>query len=104
MDVFLIIKIFDEKGEVSLDIWKVVFIKENDDGIVDIFYKNKYVGSDGDFVFLWIYVNIVEEDDDVCVFERIIFKKEDIFWLVRYVFLKVKVIRGLFNSLLVGGV
>ncbi|WP_054841403.1 hypothetical protein [Thermococcus peptonophilus] len=104
MEASMIIKILDEKGEVSLDTWKVVSIKENDDGTADILYKNKHVGSDGDPVFLWIYANVVEEDDDVRVLERITFKKEDILWLVRYVFPKVKVIRGLPNSPPVGGV
>ncbi len=85
MDAKEIVGILDEKGEVSLDTWKALSVKKNNDGTVDVLYRNLHVGSDDDPVFLWIYANIVEEDWDVRVLERITFKREDIAWLLRYV-------------------
>ncbi len=85
MDAKEIVGILDEKGEVSLDTWKALSVKKNSDGTVDVLYRNLHVGSDDDPVFLWIYANIVEEDWDVRVLERITFKREDIAWLLRYV-------------------
>ncbi|ANF23566.1 hypothetical protein [Thermococcus piezophilus] len=85
MDVKEIIRILDEKGEVSLETWKAVSVKKNVDGTVDILYKNLHVGTDDDPVFLWIYANVVEDDWDVRVLERITFKREDLAWLLRYV-------------------
>ncbi|WP_456369239.1 hypothetical protein [Thermococcus sp.] len=104
MDTSAIIRILSEKGEVSLDTWRVISIKENGDGTADILYKNRHVGRNGDPVFLWIYANVVDEDEDVRVLERITFKKDDILWLIRHVFPKVKIIRGLSNSPPTGGV
>ena len=88
MDAKQIVDILDEKGEVSLDTWKAVSVKKNKDGTVDLLYRNLHVGTDDDPVFLWIYANIVEEDWDVRVLERITFKREDLAWLLRYVFKK----------------
>ena len=85
MDAKEIVGILDEKGEVSLDTWKALSVKKNSDGTVDVLYRNLHVGTDDDPVFLWIYANIVEEDWDVRVLERITFKREDIAWLLRYV-------------------
>ncbi|ACJ16589.1 hypothetical protein TON_1101 [Thermococcus onnurineus NA1] len=85
MDAKEIVKILDEKGEVSLETWKAVSVKKNKDGTVDILYKNLHVGTDDDPVFLWIYANIVEEDWEVRVLERITFKREDLAWILRYV-------------------
>jgi hypothetical protein len=85
MDAREIVEILDEKGEVSLDTWKAVSVKKNKDGTVDLLYRNLQVGTDDDPVFLWIYANVVEEDWDVRVLERITFKREDIAWLLRYV-------------------
>ncbi len=85
MDAEEIVGILDEKGEVSLDTWKALSVKKNSDGTVDVLYRNLHVGTDDDPVFLWIYANIVEEDWDVRVLERITFKREDIAWLLRYV-------------------
>ena len=85
MDAREIVEILDEKGDVSLDTWKAVSVKKNKDGTVDLLYRNLQVGTDEDPVFLWIYANIVEEDWDVRVLERITFKREDLAWLLRYV-------------------
>jgi len=85
MDAREIIRVLDEKGEVSLETWKPLSVKKNGDGTVDVLYKNLHVGSDEDPVFLWIYANIVEEDWDVRVLERITFQKEDLAWLMRYI-------------------
>ncbi|WP_297419598.1 hypothetical protein [Thermococcus sp.] len=85
MDARGIVGILDEKGEVSLDTWKALSVKKNSDGTVDVLYRNLHVGTGDDPVFLWIYANIVEEDGDVRVLERITFKREDIVWLLRYV-------------------
>ncbi|HDZ36110.1 MAG TPA: hypothetical protein ENH81_04270 [Thermococcus sp.] len=85
MDAREIVKILDEKGEVSLDTWKAVSVKKNKDGTVDILYRNLHVGTEDDPVFLWIYANIVEEDWEVRVLERITFKREDLAWVLRYV-------------------
>ncbi len=95
MDAREIVKILDEKGEVSLDTWKVVSVRKNEDGTADILYKNRHVGSEENPVFLWIYANIVEDDWDVRVLERITFQKEDLLWLLKFVFPKVKVYKGL---------
>ncbi len=84
MEVKHIIDILDEKGEVSLETWKAVSVKNNGDGTVDLLYRNLHVGSESDPVFLWIYANVLE-DEDVRVLERITFRKEDLVWLLRYV-------------------
>ncbi len=86
MDVKRIIKILDEKGEVSLETWKAISVKNNGDGTVDILYRNLHLGSDDDPVFLWIYANVVNDgEEDVRVLERITFKREDLAWILRYV-------------------
>ena len=86
MEVRRIIEILDEKGEVSLETWKAISIKNNRDGTVDILYRNLHVGSDEDPVFLWIYANVVDDgEEDVRILERITFKKEDLAWILRYV-------------------
>jgi len=95
MDARDVIRILHDKGEVSLDTWKVLSVKKNDDGTADILYRNRHVGSDDDPVYLWIYANLVEEDWDVRVLERITFKRDDLLWLIRQVFPKVKVYKGL---------
>ena len=95
MDARDIIRILNEKGDVSLDTWKVVSVRKNDDGTADVLYRNRHVGSDDNPVFLWIYANIVEEDWDVRVLERITFQKEDLLWLLKHVFPKVKFYKGL---------
>lgn len=84
MDVKRIIELLDSKGEVSLDTWKAISVKNNRDGTVDILYRNLHLGSEDDPVFLWIYANVVEDDEDVRVLERITFKKEDVAWIFRY--------------------
>ncbi len=85
MDAREIIHLLDEKGEVSLETWKPLSVKKNGDGTVDVLYRNIQVGSEDDPVFLWIYANVVEEDWDVRVLERITFQKEDLAWVLRYV-------------------
>ncbi|ASJ10984.1 hypothetical protein A3L12_06560 [Thermococcus sp. P6] len=85
MDPREIVKILHGKGEVSLDTWKAVSVKNNGDGTVDVLYRNIHVGTEKDPVFLWVYANVVEEDADVRVLERITFKREDLAWLLRYV-------------------
>jgi len=85
MDAREIVRILDERGEVSLDTWKAVSVKKNGDGTVDVLYRNLHVGTDGDPVFLWVYANILEDSSNVCVLERITFKREDIAWILRYV-------------------
>ena len=85
MDAREIVEILDEKGEGSLDTWKAISVKKNKDGTADILYRNLHVGTDDDPVFLWIYANVVEDDWDVRVLEKITFKREDIAWLLRYV-------------------
>ena len=85
MDVMDVLRILNEKGEVSRETWKPLSVKKNKDGTVDVLYKNRIIGTDDDPVFLWIYANIVEDDGfDVKVLERITFKKEDIRWILRY--------------------
>ncbi|MDK2983340.1 MAG: hypothetical protein PWP19_818 [Thermococcaceae archaeon] len=74
-----VIRILNEKGEVSLDIWKPLSARKSSDGTLDILYRNLVVGSDSDPVFLWVYVNVLE--DDVRVLEKITFKKEHIRWI-----------------------
>jgi len=95
MDAREVIRILHDRGEVSLDTWRIVSVKNNDDGTVDILYRNRHVGTYDDPVYLWIYANVVEEECDVKVLERITFKKEDLLWLLRLVFPKVKVYKGL---------
>jgi hypothetical protein len=90
-----VIHILHERGEVSLDTWKVVSIKRNEDETVDILYRNRHVGTEDNPVFLWIYANVVEDNGEVRVLERITFKKEDLLWLLPHVFPKVKVYKGL---------
>ncbi|EEB73238.2 hypothetical protein TAM4_2095 [Thermococcus sp. AM4] len=86
MEIKRIIEILDEKGEVSLETWKAISVKNNRDGTVDILYRNLHLGSDDDPVFLWIYANVVDDgDEDVRVLERITFKREDLAWILRYV-------------------
>lgn len=86
MDIKRIIEILDEKGEVSLETWKAISVKNNRDGTVDILYRNLHVGTDEDPVFLWIYANVVDDDEeDIRILERITFKKEDLAWILRYV-------------------
>ncbi|ASI99614.1 hypothetical protein [Thermococcus celer] len=85
MDAREIVRILDEKGEVSLETWRAVSVKKNRDGTVDVLYRNLHVGTEEDPVFLWIYANVIEEDWDVHVLERITFKREDLAWLLRYV-------------------
>ncbi|WP_055283301.1 hypothetical protein [Thermococcus sp. EP1] len=74
-----IIKALSDKGEVSLDIWKPISARKSSDGTLDILYRNRVVGSEKDPVFLWAYVNIVEED--VRILEKITFKKEHVKWI-----------------------
>lgn len=74
-----VINLLNEKGEVSLDIWKPLSARKSSDGTLDILYRNLVVGSDSDPVFLWVYVNVLE--DDVRVLEKITFKKEHIRWI-----------------------
>ncbi|WP_461866241.1 hypothetical protein [Thermococcus sp.] len=85
MDVREILQILNEKGEVSKETWKPLSVKKNKDGTVDVLYKNRVIGTEDNPVFLWIYANIVEDDEfDVKVLERITFKKEDLKWILRY--------------------
>ncbi|HIH71824.1 MAG: hypothetical protein PWP49_829 [Thermococcaceae archaeon] len=74
-----VINLLNEKGEVNLDIWKPLSARKSSDGTLDILYRNLVVGSDSDPVFLWVYVNVLE--DDVRVLEKITFKKEHIRWI-----------------------
>ncbi|USS40676.1 hypothetical protein NF865_00065 [Thermococcus aggregans] len=74
-----VIKILNEKDEVSLDIWKPVSARKSSDGTLDILYINLVVGSKKDPVFLWVYVNVLK--DDVRVLEKITFKKEHVNWI-----------------------
>ncbi|WP_058946094.1 hypothetical protein [Thermococcus sp. 2319x1] len=74
-----VIRILNEKGEVSLDIWKPLSARKSSDGTLDILYRNLVVGSERDPVFLWVYVNVLE--DDVRVLEKITFKKEHVNWI-----------------------
>ncbi|WP_457751737.1 hypothetical protein [Thermococcus sp.] len=85
MDAREIISVLDEKGEVSLETWKPLSVKKNRDGTVDVLYKNLHVGRDDDPVFLWIYANVLEDEWDVRILERITFQKEDLAWILRYV-------------------
>nr|WP_152881131.1 hypothetical protein [Thermococcus sp. 101 C5] len=62
-----------------MDIWKPLSARKSSDGTLDILYRNLVVGSDSDPVFLWVYVNVLE--DDVRVLEKITFKKEHIRWI-----------------------
>ncbi|MDI3476054.1 MAG: hypothetical protein PWQ79_808 [Thermococcaceae archaeon] len=96
MDVREILNLLDEKGEVSLGTWKPISVKKNPDGTVDVLYRNLKVGSEEDPVFLWVYANVVEDEDevDVRVLERITFQKKDFTWLSRYVLPKEKVYKG----------
>jgi len=84
MDARTIVSILDRKGEVSLETWKAISVKKNSDGTVDVLYRNLHVGNEKDPVFLWIYANILE-DEDVRVLERITFQRKDLAWLIRYV-------------------
>lgn len=74
-----VINLLNEKGEVNLDIWKPLSARKSSDGTLDILYRNLVVGSDSDPVFLWVYVNVLE--DDVRVLEKITFKKEHVNWI-----------------------
>ena len=86
MDIKRLIEILDEKGEVSLETWKAISVKNNRDGTVDILYRNLHVGTDEDPVFLWVYANVVDDgEEDIRILERITFKKEDLAWILRYV-------------------
>ncbi len=85
MDIRGILQKLHEKGEVSRETWKPLSVKKNKDGTVDVLYKNRLIGTEEDPVFLWIYANVVEDEEfDVKVLERITFKKEDIKWILRY--------------------
>ncbi len=74
-----IVERLNDKGEVSLDIWKPLSARKSSDGTLDLLYRNRVVGSEKDPVFLWIYVNIVNED--VRVLEKITFKQEHVKWI-----------------------
>lgn len=86
MDIKGIVELLHRRGLVNKETWKAVSVKKNGDGTVDILYRNLQVGTEKDPVFLWIYANVVEDDDevDVRVLEKITFKKEDIAWILRY--------------------
>ena len=91
MDAMEIVRLLDESGEVSLETWKPLSVKNNKDGTVDILYRNLHVGSEDEPVFLWVYANVVEEDWEVRVLERMTFQREDIAWILRYLPKKEKV-------------
>ncbi|WP_457754472.1 hypothetical protein [Thermococcus sp.] len=88
MEIKRVIKELDKKGEISLETWKPLSAKKNGDGTVDILYRNLLLGDENDPVFLWVYVNIIEEDEEdteVRILERMTFKKEDLAWVAKFV-------------------
>ena len=89
-----IVDLLNERGEVSLETWKALSVKRNGDGTVDILYRNLRVGTDDDPVFLWIYANVVDDESEVRVLERITFRSADISWVLRYLPKKAKVYKG----------
>ncbi|HIP75103.1 MAG TPA: hypothetical protein EYH24_03105 [Thermococcus paralvinellae] len=86
MEVKRIIKELDSKGEISLETWKPISAKKNGDGTIDILYRNLLLGDEKDPVFLWVYVNVIEDEDiDVRILEKITFKKEDLLWIMKFI-------------------
>ncbi|NJE07981.1 hypothetical protein E3E31_05500 [Thermococcus sp. M39] len=86
MEIKRVIKELDLKGEVSLETWKPISAKKNGDGTIDILYRNLLLGDKRDPVFLWVYVNVVEDEEiDVRILERMTFKKEDLIWIMKFV-------------------
>jgi len=86
MEIKRIIKELDSKGEISLETWKPVSAKKNGDGTIDILYRNLLLGDERDPVFLWVYVNVIKDEDiDVRILEKITFKKEDLLWIMKFI-------------------
>lgn len=86
MEIKRIIKELDLKGEVSLETWKPISAKKNGDGTIDVLYRNLLLGDERDHVFLWVYVNVIEDEDiDVKILEKITFKKEDLLWIMKFI-------------------